>query len=45
MNQPEEPGQEKFWTGRTVLQLIFLGIAGVAFLVGLIAIVSIKLVH
>ena len=45
MNQPEEPDQERFWTRKTLLQMIFLGIAGVAFLVGLLAIISVKLVH
>jgi hypothetical protein len=45
MNQPPNPDHEKFWTRNTWLQMIFLLIAGAAFLVGLVAIVSIKLVH
>jgi hypothetical protein len=45
MNKPEQPDHEKFWTRKTLLQMILLGIAGVAFLIGLAAIVSIKLVH
>ena len=45
MNQPKESDNEKFWTRKTVLQMIFVGIAGVAFLISLLAIVSTKLVH
>jgi hypothetical protein len=45
MNESEHPDQEKFWTRKTLLQMIFLIIAGGAFLVGLAAIVSVKLVH
>lgn len=45
MNQAPDADDEKFWTRNTWLQMIFLLIAGFAFLVGLVAIVSIKLVH
>jgi hypothetical protein len=45
MNESEQPDQEKFWTRKTLLQIIFLVIASGAFLVGLVAIVSTKLVH
>ena len=41
----QDPSGEAFWTQRTRLQLILVGVAGIAFLVGLIAIVSTKLVH
>jgi hypothetical protein len=45
MSQPQRPDEEKFWTRQTWLQMIFLGIAGGAFLIGLIALLSAKLVH
>jgi hypothetical protein len=45
MNQPEQPDHEKFWTRGTRLQMIFLGIAGVAFLIGLMAIIFLNSVH
>ena len=37
--------RDEFWTTKTKLQLIFLVIAGLAFLIGLVAITSINLAH
>ena len=45
LNQYSDPEGEGFWTRRTWLQIIFLGVAGIAFLIGFIAIVSSELVH
>jgi len=39
MNESEQSDQERFWTRKTLLQMIFFVIAGVAFLIGLVAIV------
>jgi hypothetical protein len=45
MNEPEKSDPENLWTRGTLLQMIFLAIAGVAFLVALVALVSNNLVR
>jgi hypothetical protein len=45
LNQPSHPEGEGFWTRRTWLQITFLGVAGVAFLIGFIAIAFSELVR
>jgi hypothetical protein len=45
MNQPKDPDPARFWTRGTLLQIILLGVAGVAFLLALMAIISTEFVH
>lgn len=45
MDQSQDAGGEEFSTRKTWLQLIFLGVAGIAFLIGLIAIIKVELMH
>ena len=45
MDKSQDPGGERFWTQKTKLQLLFLAVAGIAFLIALMAIIRIELVH
>jgi hypothetical protein len=45
MDKSQGPGGERFWAQNTKLQLVFLGVAGIAFLIGLVAIIRMELGH